>query len=89
MLESAFRVKAGAVDFTMTRLKPRTFLAASGFQMDYEHLDSDELRRRGRAVGVVIGGRLYLILLDAASSHYFDAALPDFEAIVASARWRK
>ena len=40
----------------------------------------------GRAVGAVINGRLYLILFDAARSHYYDAALPDFEAIVASAR---
>jgi hypothetical protein len=27
-----------------------------------------------------------MIVLDAAKSHYFDAALPDFEAVVASAR---
>ena len=41
---------------------------------------------KGRAVGAVIDGQLYLILLDAARSHYYDAALPDFEAIVASAQ---
>ena len=46
---------------------------------------SDELWRKGRAVGAVIDGRLYLILLDAARSHYYGATLPDFEAIVASA----
>jgi hypothetical protein len=34
----------------------------------------------------VIGDQLYLIMFDAARSHYYDAALPDFEAIVASAR---
>jgi len=34
----------------------------------------------------VINGQLSMILLDAAKSHYFDATLPDFEAIVASAR---
>ena len=30
----------------------------------------------------MIDGRLYLILFDAARSHYYDALLPDFEAIV-------
>ena len=40
----------------------------------------------GRVVGAVIGGRLYMILLDAARSHYYAATLPDFEAVVASAR---
>jgi hypothetical protein len=86
MVESLFRVRGGAVDFTTIALAPRPFLGANGFQYDYEHLDSDEVWRRGRAVGAVIDGRLYLILLDAARSHYFNASLPDFEAIVNSAR---
>jgi hypothetical protein len=86
MVESLFRVRGGAVDFTTTALAPRRFLGANGFQFDYDHLDSDEVRRRGRAVGAVIDGKLYLILFDAARMHYFNALLPDFEAIVNSAR---
>ena len=86
MLESMYRVRGGAVDFRTLSLQPRAFLGANGFQFDYEHLDDDEVWRKGRAVGAVINGRLYLILLDAARSHYYDAALPDFEAIVASAQ---
>jgi hypothetical protein len=86
MVESLFRVRAGAVDFTTTALAPRQFLGVNGFQYDFEHLDGDEVRRKGRAVGVVIDGRLYLILFDAARSHYYNALLPDFEAIVNSAR---
>jgi hypothetical protein len=86
MLESLYRVKGGAVDLKTLSLQPRQFLGTSGFQWDYEHLDQDELWRRGRAVGAVIDGKLYLILLDAARSHYYEAELPDFEAIVASAQ---
>jgi hypothetical protein len=86
MIESLFRVRGGTVDFKTTSLAPRSFLGANGFQYDFEHLDSDEVRRRGRAVGSVVDGKLYLILLDAARSHYFEASLPDFEAIVKSAR---
>ena len=55
-------------------------------EFDFEHLDGDEVWRKGRAVGATVNGRLYLILLDAARSHYYGAALPDYEAIVASAR---
>jgi hypothetical protein len=88
MIESLYRVRGGAVDFRTVSLQPRQFLGTSGFQLDYEHLDDDELWRRGRAVGTVINGKLYLILLDAAKSHYYDAALPDFEALVASAELR-
>ncbi|HEX2804005.1 MAG TPA: hypothetical protein VHN55_08515 [Sphingomicrobium sp.] len=89
LLESAYRVRGGAVDFRTLSLKPRQFLGHPGFELDYEHLDSDELWRKGRAVGAVIGGRLYLIMLDAARSHYFPDELDDFEAIVASARLRR
>lgn len=89
MLESLYRVKGGAIEFRTLSLQPRPFLGTNGFQLDYEHLDSDELWRKGRAVGAVINGRLYLILYDAARSHYYAAALPDFESIVGSAQLRR
>jgi hypothetical protein len=89
MLETLFRVRGGAVEFRTLGIQPRPFLGANGWQFDYEHLDSDELWRKGRVVGTTINGRLYLILLDAARSHYYNDTLPDFEAIVASARFRR
>ena len=89
MIESLYRVRGGSVDFRTLSLAPRPFLGANGFQLDYEHLDDDELWRRGRAVGAVIDGKLYLILLDAAKAHYFDADLADFEALVASAELKR
>lgn len=89
MLESLYRVRGGAVEFRTLGLQPRQFLGYPGFQFDYEHLDSDELWRKGRTVGAVIGGRLYLIHMDAARSHYYATILPDFEAIVASAALRR
>jgi hypothetical protein len=88
MLESLYRVKGGAVEFHTLSLQPRQFLGYPGFQLDYEHLDSDELWRKGRSVGAVIGGKLYLIHMDAARSHYYGTILPDFESIVASAALR-
>ena len=86
MIESLFRVRGGAVDFKTLSMTPRSFMGTNGFQFDYEHLDSDEVRRKGRAVATVINGRLYMILFDAARSHYYNALLPDFEALVNSAR---
>ena len=88
MLETAFRVRGGAVDFKTLGLQPRQFLGYPGFQFDFEHLDNDELWRKGRAVGAVVDGRLYLILFDATRSHYYGNALPDFEAMANNARIR-
>ena len=89
MLESFYRVKAGTVDLRTTSLKPRTLMGYPGFQWDYDHLDQDEVWRRGRTVGAVIGDKLYLVLLDATRMHYFDNAQGDFEAVVNSARFRR
>ena len=86
MIETFYRVRAGSVRFEMTGLQPRTFMGHPGFQFDYDHLDTNEVERRGRAVGAVIGNRFYLILFDAARMHYFPAAIDEFERIVESAR---
>ena len=86
ILESAYRVRGGAVEFNTLGLQPRQFLGYPGFQFDYEHLDSDELWRKGRAVGAVIDGRLYMMMFDATRSHYYGSALPDFEVMVNGAR---
>ena len=89
MLESFYRVKAGTIDLKTTSLQPRQLMGYPGFQWDFDHLDQDEVWRRGRVVGAVIGGRLYLVLLDGTRMHYFADALPDFEAVVNSARFRR
>jgi len=86
MIETYYRIRAGSVRFDMTGLQPRSFLGQPGFQFDFQHLDGSEVERQGRAVGSVIGGRLYLALLEGTRSHYFPAALPEFERIVESAQ---
>lgn len=89
LLETLFRVEGGSVEFRTLGLTPRPFLGTNGFQFDFEHLDGDEVWRKGRTVGAVIDGKLYLIMLDAARAHYYPQALPDFEAMVRSAVRRR
>ena len=89
MLESLYRVRGGAVDFKTLSLAPRSFLGQPGYQFDFEHLDGDEVWRKGRAVGATVNGRLYLTLYDAVRSHYYNAAVADFEAITESARLKR
>jgi len=86
MIESFYRIRAGASTFDMTNLSPRPFLGQPGFQFDYRYLGGDEVERQGRAVGAIIGGRFYLALFDATRMHYFPTGLPEFERIVESAR---
>lgn len=88
MIESFYRIRAGAPRFTMTNLSPRPFLGQPGFQFDYDYLGGDEVERKGRAVGAIINNRFYLALFDAAKMHYFPSGLPEYERIVASAQLR-
>ena len=88
MIESYYRIRGGSLSFTVTGMQPRTFLGQPGFQLDYDHLGGNELERRGRVVGAVIGRRLYMILFDAPRSHFFGEIVPEYERIVESARLR-
>jgi hypothetical protein len=86
MLESFYRIKTGANDFSVTGLSPAQFAGGPGFKFEFYFVDKDDVKRRGRASGSIKNGALTLLVLDAASLHYFDAAAPEFDRIAASAK---
>jgi hypothetical protein len=88
MVESMYRIGGRAKVFTTTSVKPVTFLGQNGVQFDYDFVGDDDIRWRGRSVMAVASGKLYLMTLNGTSLHYFDAALPEFNAMVASAAVR-
>jgi hypothetical protein len=86
MVESLYRIRAGAGVFAAEQVAPATFLGRPGLRFDYGYVGGDGVRRRGRTMIAVIDRKLYLAALDGAQSHYFDAALPAFVAVTESAR---
>jgi len=84
MVESYYRIRAGATIFESENLKPTTFLGAKGLDFTYRYVGSDEVKRRGRTVIAIIDQKLYLMTLDGAA-YYFAAAQPQFESLVTSA----
>ncbi|TXC70881.1 hypothetical protein FSB78_07945 [Sphingomonas ginsenosidivorax] len=85
MIESYYRIRAGAVLFETRAVVPVRFVGTAGLQLDFAYVGADEVRRRGRAVLAVVDARFYCASLDGAALHYFDAALPEFDAIARSA----
>jgi len=85
MIESYYRIKAGASIFETTAVEPVTFLGKPGLRFDYTYVGGDEVKRKGRSLAAIINGKLYLMALDGTATHYFDAALPEFEAMAAGA----
>ena len=86
MLESFYRIVAGATNYTATGLAPAPFAGDPGFKFEFTFSGTDDVKRRGRAAGIIKNGTLSLLVLDAASLHYFDAAAPEFDRIAASAK---
>ncbi len=86
MIESYYRIKAGASVFETQGVKPVTFLGSQGIEFNYSYIGSDEVKRRGRSVLAVNDKKLYLMTLDGAALHYFDAALPEFERLAGNAQ---
>lgn len=84
MVETSYRAR-GVPVFSVTSVEPTPFLGATGIRMDYAYTLSDKLPRKGRCVMRVENGKLYLMKLEGAESHYFDASLPEFTDMVASA----
>jgi hypothetical protein len=85
MIESAYRIRGGVRIFETTAVKPVTFLGQPGVQFDYTFVNEDNVKRRGRSMIAVAGGKLYVMSLNATDLHYFEAALPDFQAMAVSA----
>lgn len=88
MVESWYRV-GGVSVFKMDSVDPTAFLGGTGLKLRYSYAPSDGIGKKGAAVLRVVDKKLYLMKLDGVNSHYFDAALPEFEAMVASARMGK
>lgn len=88
MIESYYRVGGVAV-FTVDSVEPMPFLGGSGLRMSYHYAPTDGIGKRGIAVLRVVDHKLFLMRLDGVTSHYFDAAKPQFEQLVASATLKK
>jgi hypothetical protein len=85
MVESYYRIKSGAQVFETVGVAPGTLAGKPAVQFDYRYVAEDEVKRRGRSMIAVVNGKLYLMSLDGTAVHYFDAALPEFELLAASA----
>ncbi|HEY8510273.1 MAG TPA: hypothetical protein VIL32_18095 [Steroidobacteraceae bacterium] len=85
MVETCYRIKKNATVFETLGVAPASLAGRPAIQFDYSFVQPDEVKRRGRALIAVVGGKFYMLALEGAALHYFDAALPEFETIAASA----
>jgi hypothetical protein len=84
MIESYYRI-GGITVFEVKSVEPTPFLGGAAVRMDYDYVSKDELPRKGRCVMRIVNDRLYLMKLEGAASHYFNASVLKFNDMVSSA----
>jgi len=84
MVEASYRVR-GVTVFNVDSVDPVTFMGGLGIKVQFNYAPSNGITRKGSCVLRVIEKRLYVMKLEGVSSHYFDAAVPEFDRLVASA----
>lgn len=88
MIETYQRIRGGATVFETKSVTPITFVGKPGLAYDYAFVGADQVRRLGRSVVAIDGGKLYMMTLEGAALHYFDAARPAFDAMATAATLR-
>lgn len=85
MAESYYRIRGGVTVFNVTAVEPTPFLGTNAVKFDFDYVGVDELPRKGRCVMGVVDGKLYLMKLEGAASHYFANATGEFDAMMKTA----
>ena len=67
------------------KLRPATFGKGEAYRFDLAAKTQSGLEVDGEAEVATVDGKLYAVIYLAPAEHYYDATLPDVEAILASA----
>ena len=86
LFENSYRIALDTQLMKIDSVEPATFLGQKGmrFSFAFSRLD-EEVRRKGEACAVVIGGKLYMITFEAPDVYYYERDLPAYRAIIAKA----
>lgn len=88
MVEASYRT-LGVTVFDIESVEPVDFLGGKGFDVRFTYAPTNGISKKGACVLRVVDKKLYAMKLDGVSSHYFAAAMPEFEQMVASAKLEK
>jgi hypothetical protein len=88
MVEASYRIR-GITVFNVESVNPVEFLGGPGIQVRYNYAPGDGITKKGNAVLRVIENKLYVMKLEGASSHYYEAAVPEFDLLVETAQLAK
>ena len=88
LVEASYRVR-GVTVFSVDAVDPVDFLGGQGIRVLFSYAPGDGITKKGDCVLRIVDNKLYVMKLEGVSSHYFDAAVTEFDQLVTSAAIRK
>lgn len=86
LFEGSYRIANDTSLMAIDVIEPARFAGHEGFRFTYSFtLQSDEVKRKGEAIGALVDGKLYLITFEAPEIFYFDRDIERFRATAATA----
>ena len=87
LFEGSYRIANETSLMTIDAIEPARFAGHDGFHFTYNFpLQSDEVVRKGEAIGAVVNNRLYMITFEAPEIFYFARDVERFRSIAATAK---
>ena len=84
LVEATVSLITNSTLISTNNLKPRLVGGLPGFEFDLDYVARNEVERRGRVIGTIQGGKLYLVLYQAPSLYYFDETADEVDQLVSS-----
>lgn len=85
-LENSYRIALGTSLFSMDAVEPVKFLGKDAVHFAYSFRKGQEdVSRKGDAMAVIIGGKLFMITFEAPSVHYFGRDVDSYRHLVGTA----
>lgn len=84
LLETTYRSQFAVNQMAIDTQEPARLGGHAGIRFTYSFTKSDEVRRKGEALGAMVDGHLYLIAYEAPAIYFFDKDIEKFRSLAAS-----
>jgi hypothetical protein len=86
LTESSLAKLVNSSATSTANLTPASFAGKPGFQFTFRYVTDNDVPIKGQATGAVHNGKLYMIIYQAAETHYFDKGLAEDTRLTGSAQ---
>ncbi|MBA2936493.1 hypothetical protein HZF05_20625 [Sphingomonas sp. CGMCC 1.13654] len=87
LFEGSYRVANNTTLMSVDSIEPAQVGDQKGFRFTYSFTKQDEeVKRKGEALGAIVGGKLYLLTFEAPAIFYFDRDIASARALMTSAK---